>query len=61
MFVYWLRITEFVLNNAHHTKRSPRSTATEQWLELQQGSYIGSLSGIEARASMAIEKGLHDP
>ena len=47
---------KFILNNAHHTERSPCCTATEQRLELQQGSYIGSLRGIEARASMARER-----
>ena len=38
-----------------HTERSFCSAATEQCLELQQRSYIGSLRGIEARASMARE------
>ena len=54
-FVYWLHITAFILNNAHciHAERLLRSAATELHLELQQGSYIGSLRGIEARASMA--------
>ena len=51
-FVYWLRT--IILNN--NTERSPYSAATEQRLELQQGSYIGSLRGIKARASMARER-----
>ena len=60
MFVYWLHIIEFILNNAHHTERSPCFAATEQHLELRQGSYKGSLRGIEARASITIVKGLCD-
>ena len=57
-FVYWLRITEFILNNAHHTQNARRAAlhATEQRLELQQRSYVGSLRGIEARASVARER-----
>ena len=56
-FVYWLCITEFILNNAHHTQNDHlASAATEQRLELQQGSYIRSLRGTEARASMASER-----
>ena len=52
-FVYWLCITEIILNNAHCNRII---AAIEQHLKLQQGSYIGSLRGIEARASMAREK-----
>ena len=57
-FVYWLRITEFILNNTHCTQNDRLAALlhTEQRLELQQGSYIGSLRGIEARASMARER-----
>ena len=32
-----------------HTERLPCSAATEQRFELQKGSYIASLSDIEAR------------
>ena len=36
-----------------HTDQSPCSTAAEQRLELQKGSYLASLGCIEAGASMA--------
>ena len=57
-FVCWLCITDFILNNAHCTQRLLCSAATEQRLELQQGSYIGSLGGIEAIGLAWLEKGL---
>ena len=49
-FVYSLRMTKIILNNAHCTHNNCLAVLLEQCLELQKRSYSASLCGIEARA-----------